>query len=180
MLTILRHLLSILLLPFMVVVIAPYWLLNTFLASDSRWVDSSPIVWLSRFAGAVFMIVGFALFSWCVSLFVRVGQGTLAPWDPTRNLVAIGPYRFVRNPMISGVALLLIGQAWLWGSWVVGLWAGVFILINHVYFVFFEEPGLEERFGESYRPYKENVPRWVPRLGPWSGRGPIMSDRNRE
>lgn len=166
----LRHLLSILLLPFLAVVAVPRWLLTAFAASDNRWGDSVPTVWLARSAGAVFIIVGFGLFSWCVSLFARVGQGTLAPWDPTRNLVAVGPYRFVRNPMISGVALMLIGQALLWGSWVVGLWACVFILINHLYFVLSEEPGLEARFGESYRLYKANVPRWVPRLRPWSGK----------
>ena len=170
MLTILRHLLSILFLPFLVVVVVPSWLLAAFVASDSRWGDSSLIVWLSRCAGAVCIIVGFVLFSWCVSLFARVGQGTLAPWDPTRNLVAIGPYRFVRNPMIGGVALLLIGQAMLWGSWIVSIWACVFILINHIYFVISEEPGLEERFGEPYRLYKANVPRWVPRLRLWSGK----------
>jgi len=169
MLTVLRHLLSILLLPFLVVVVVPAWLLTTFAAADSRWGDSSPIVWLSRCAGAASIIVGFVLFSWCVSLFARVGQGTLAPWDPTHNLVAIGPYRFVRNPMISGVALVLIGQALLWGSWIVGIWACVFIFINHIYFVISEEPELEKRFGEPYRQYKANVPRWVPRLRPWSG-----------
>ena len=165
-----RHLLSILLLPFLVVVAVPYWLLTGFAASDSRWVNGSFIAGLSWSTGIMCVIVGFILFSWCVSLFVRVGQGTLAPWDPTRNLVAVGPYRFGRNPMISGVALLLIGQALVRGSWVVGVWAGVIILINHFYFVVSEEPGLEERFGETYRIYKANVPRWVPRLRPWSGR----------
>ncbi|SRR6266545_6910872 len=102
----LRHLLSILLLPFLVVVGVPLWLLNTFAAADSRWAGNSLIMWLSHAVGAVVILLGFALFSWCVSLFARVGHGTLAPWNPTRNLVAIGPYRFVRNPMISGVSLI--------------------------------------------------------------------------
>jgi len=170
MLTILRHLLSILLLPFLAVVVMPYWLLTAFAASDSRWVNGSLSAWLSRSAGALALVVGFVLFSWCISLFIRVGQGTLAPWDPTRNLVAVGPYRFVRNPMISGAALLLIGLALLWGSWLVGAWAGVFIIINHIYFILSEEPGLETRFGEPYRLYKANVPRWIPRLRSWSGK----------
>jgi protein-S-isoprenylcysteine O-methyltransferase Ste14 len=91
------------------------------------------------------------LFSWCVALFARVGRGTLAPWDATRNLVAVGPYRFVRNPMISGVAMMLIGEALIFGSWVLGLWASVFVAINHLYFVYSEEPGLERRFGKSYK-----------------------------
>jgi protein-S-isoprenylcysteine O-methyltransferase Ste14 len=169
MLTTLRHLLSILLLPFVVVVIVPYWLLNVSAVGGSARVDDEPIAWLSRFAGALLIILGLVLFSWCVSLFARVGRGTLAPWDPPRNFVAVGPYRFVRNPMISAVILLLIGQALVWGSRAVGLWALIFIVINHIYFVILEEPMLEARFGEPYRLYKANVPRWLPRLSPWSG-----------
>ncbi len=168
--TTLRHLLSILLLPCVVVVLVPYWILTHFAASDTRWSDGSPVVWLPRSAGAILIFAGFVLFIWCFSLFATVGQGTLAPWDPTRNLVAVGPYRFVRNPMISGVALMLLGQALLWGSWGVGVWTCIFVFINHVYFVLSEEPGLERRFGEPYRVYKANVPRWVPRLRPWSGK----------
>jgi len=165
----LRHVLSILLLPFLVVVIAPYWLLNHFAASDTRWGDGSLIAWLPRAAGAISIICGLVLFGWCVSLFARIGQGTLAPWDPTRKLVAVGPYRFVRNPMIIGVGLMLIGQALFWGSWVVGVWACFFVFINHIYFVLSEEPGLGKRFGADYQVYKAKVPRWVPRLRPWPG-----------
>jgi protein-S-isoprenylcysteine O-methyltransferase Ste14 len=164
----LRHLLSILLLPFMVVVIVPAWLFNN-AAGDTRWSDAALIGCLLRVAGLALFAMGFGLFSWCVSLFARVGRGTLAPWDPTRNLVAEGPYRYVRNPMISGVVAMLWGEALLWGSIAVGLWACAFIAINHVYFVLSEEPGLEQRFGESYRIYKANVPRWIPRRRPWSG-----------
>jgi protein-S-isoprenylcysteine O-methyltransferase Ste14 len=159
-----RHLLSILLMPFMVVAGVPYWLLTAFADVDHRWNDGSLIALLPRCAGAVSFLSGFALFSWCVGLFARVGQGTLAPWDPTRNLVAVGPYRFVRNPMISGVALMLFGEGLFEGSWVLGIWACVFLSINHIYFVLSEEPGLERRFGESYRIYKANVPRWIPRM----------------
>jgi protein-S-isoprenylcysteine O-methyltransferase Ste14 len=164
MLTTLRHLLAILLLPFMVVVVIPSWLLTAFSTSDTRWADGSSIVWLPRSAGGVLAAAGLALFCWCVTLFARVGQGTLAPWDPTRNLVAVGPYRFVRNPMISGVALMLLGQALFRGSRLLAIWAGIFILVNHTYFLLSEEPGLERRFGDNYRVYKANVPRWVPRI----------------
>jgi protein-S-isoprenylcysteine O-methyltransferase Ste14 len=162
---ILRHALSILLLPCLVVIVIPAWLLT----ADSHWRDGALLEWLPRSMGIALFVTGFLLFSWCVSLFVRVGQGTLAPWDPTRNLVAVGPYRHVRNPMISGVAMMLLGEALVWGSWPLSLWAGLVILINHLYFVVSEEPGLEERFGESYRVYKTHVPRWLPRLRPWSG-----------
>jgi protein-S-isoprenylcysteine O-methyltransferase Ste14 len=169
MLTALRHLLAILILPFVVVVIVPGWLLATFAAPDSRWIAGSLMGWIARIVGIMLLTLGLTLFGWCVSLFIRIGQGTLAPWDPTRKLVVVGPYQYVRNPMISAAALLLISQALLWGSWIMAVWAGVFILINHIYFVLSEEPGLEARFGESYRRYKANVPRWLPRLAPWSG-----------
>ncbi|NJN96477.1 MAG: isoprenylcysteine carboxylmethyltransferase family protein [Anaerolineales bacterium] len=169
MLTALRHLLSILILPFVVVVIVPGWLLAAFAAIDPRWGDGSLLGWIARILGMMLLIPGLTLFAWCVSLFIRIGQGTLAPWDPTQKLVAVGPYQYVRNPMISAVALLLISQALFWGSGVIAVWAGVFILVNHVYFVLSEEPGLEARFGASYRMYKANVPRWLPRRKPWSG-----------
>jgi protein-S-isoprenylcysteine O-methyltransferase Ste14 len=93
----------------------------------------------------------------------------LAPWDPTKKIVVVGPYQFMRNPMISGVACMLLGQVLFHGSWVLGFWAGIFITINHIYFVLSEEPGLEKRFGEPYRVYKANVPRWIPRVRPWTG-----------
>lgn len=164
MLTVLRHLLSILLLPFVVVVVIPS-LLN---ATESRWADLGLLTLLGRIAGIALTLAGFALFAWCVSLFARVGQGTLAPWDPTKKMVVVGPYQFVRNPMISGVVGMLFGQALFFGSWAVGLWACIVVTINHIYFLVSEEPGLEARFGESYRVYKANVPRWIPRVSPWT------------
>jgi protein-S-isoprenylcysteine O-methyltransferase Ste14 len=165
----LRHALSILLLPFVVVVIVPLWLRSAFAASDPGWPADSLLAWAGRVAGALLLGAGFTLFAWCVSLFAQVGQGTLAPWDPTRKLVAVGPYRYVRNPMISGVFTMLAGEALLWGAWALALWAALFFAINHGYFVLVEEPGLEQRFGEPYRTYKAHVPRWLPRRRPWLG-----------
>jgi protein-S-isoprenylcysteine O-methyltransferase Ste14 len=158
-----RHLLSIFLLPFMVTVVVPRWLASEYAAGDTRW-DASPAAWLGRAAGALLLIAGLALFGWCVALFARVGRGTLAPWDPTQELVAAGPYRLTRNPMITGVAAILFGEALLAGSRVVAAWACVFVAINQLYFVLSEEPGLERRFGEGYRTYKASVPRWIPRV----------------
>lgn len=164
MLLALRHLLSILLLPVMAVVVMPWWLLHAFTDLNTRWTDGSITATIARVLAAAVLVIGVALFSWCVTLFARVGQGTLAPWDPTRHIVAIGPYRFVRNPMITGVALMLIGEALFTGSRLLGAWAALFIAINHVYFILSEEPGLERRFGASYEAYRGAVPRWVPRF----------------
>jgi len=165
---ILRHLLSILLLPFVMVVVVPRWIALGERAADTRW-QAGAAAWMGNAAGALLFVAGFALFAWCVSLFARVGQGTLAPWDPTRRLVAVGPYRYMRNPMITGVLAMVSGEALFLGSRALAVWGAAFLAINMVYFVLLEEPGLEVRFGEAYRRYKDAVPRWLPRLTPWSG-----------
>jgi protein-S-isoprenylcysteine O-methyltransferase Ste14 len=105
--------------------------------------------------------------TWTVSLFARIGKGTLAPWDPTSRLVVVGPYRHVRNPMISGVLTVLLGEAALFGSLPLLVWFGAAFAVNAVYFPLVEEPGLRERFGGDYEAYCAKVPRWLPRLRPW-------------
>ncbi|MFL5450235.1 MAG: methyltransferase family protein [Gemmatimonadales bacterium] len=164
----LRHLLSVLLLPFVVVVVVPYALLDG-AVGHLELNTASPCLVLRMIIGAALLLGGFGFFAWCVRLFASIGRGTLAPWDPTRHLVAVGPYRHVRNPMISGVALMLLGEALISGYKAVGAWVGGVLLINHFYFLLVEEPGLERRFGEAYRVYKAHVPRWIPRARPWTG-----------
>jgi len=163
MLVLLRHLFAILVLPVVMAGVVPRWLLTTYAQVDSRWGAGSPLAWAMRGLGAILLLAGFGLFCWCVALFAREGRGTLAPWDPTQRLVAVGPYRYVRNPMISGVATVLAGLALFLGSWVLAVWFAVFVAFNFAYFVLVEEPGLEHRFGTPYREYKARVPRWIPR-----------------
>ena len=124
-----------------------------------------PRFWIGALLGAA----GFAMAVWTVRLFATAGQGTPAPWAPPRKLVVRGPYRHVRNPMLSSVNVMLAGESLLLGSWYIAAWMAVFILLNTTYFVRSEEPALERRFGESYRLYKANVPRWMPRWRGWDG-----------
>ena len=165
---ILRHLFSVLLLPFVMVVVVPRWLTTTNV-TDSRWMNGRPDELLGRLAGTALFFAGFVLFAWCVWLFATAGKGTLAPWDPTKRLVAVGPYRHLRNPMISGVGAMLAGEALFHGSYVLAGWFACFMTFNHMYFVMLEEPGLERRFGSDYALYKAAVPRWLPRTAPWKG-----------
>ena len=118
--------------------------------------------------GLVAAGLGFAMAFWTVSLLTKFGEGTPAPWDPPQKLVVRGPYRFVRNPMITSVLFMLTAEALLLQSWPIFLWLLAFFLLNCIYFPLFEERSLEKRFGKDYLEYKKHVPRWIPRLTPWS------------
>jgi protein-S-isoprenylcysteine O-methyltransferase Ste14 len=111
---------------------------------------------------------GLALAIWTVRLFMKFGDGTPAPWDPPKKLVILGPYRYVRNPMITAVLFMLLAEAILFQSWPIAMWMGIFFIGNAIYFPLSEEKGLDERFGDEYHTYKVHVPRWIPRLRPWN------------
>ena len=57
--------------------------------------------------------VGAALYLWCVSVFAVVEAGTPGPWDAPQRVVAVGPYRWVRNPIYLAALLVVLGEAWL-------------------------------------------------------------------
>jgi protein-S-isoprenylcysteine O-methyltransferase Ste14 len=157
-----RHARAIALLPGTVAVVVPAILLA------GNGIEVEP--WRAL-VGAPFVAGGFAMWLWTVRLFARIGRGTLAPWDPTERLVVEGPYAHVRNPMITGVLAVLVGESLIFGSTAIAVWAAVFAVINHVFFLAYEEPAVERRFGDEYRLYKENVPRWIPRRKAWRASG---------
>jgi protein-S-isoprenylcysteine O-methyltransferase Ste14 len=163
--TALRHALAIAVLPFTMAVLVPLWLARR--AGLIPSVATSAGGLAMQAAGVFLLAVGLALFVASLRRFATDGHGTLAPWDPPRELVVRGPYRYVRNPMISGVLLLLLGEALVLRSRSHFLWACAFFAINAVYIPLLEEPDLEDRFGEAYREYRRHVPRLLPRLGPW-------------
>ena len=119
--------------------------------------------------GGVFIVVGLVLVVATIRLFATVGKGTLAPWNPTQKLVVQGVYRHVRNPMISGVLSVLLGEAICFASLPLACWFLLFLVINAIYIPLAEEPGLVKRFGEDYEEYRRNVPRWIPLLKAWNG-----------
>lgn len=161
-----RQLLAVLLLPVNAVVVVPGIILWSRASSDTRWPFGYPLLMAPQVAGVLLSLLGLSLIVRTVSLFGSVGEGTLAPWDPTRKLVVVGPYRRVRNPMISGVAMTLTGIATASGSLLVAGWLAAFVALNHAYFLLVEEPGLGRRFGEPYEAYRRRVPRWIPRRLP--------------
>jgi protein-S-isoprenylcysteine O-methyltransferase Ste14 len=165
--TLLRHLLSITLLPATVTLIIPIRIITTTGSIRPGWGLNFPWQILPMLLGSFLIAIGLFLLVNTIRMFAKIGRGTLAPWDPTRRLVVNGVYRYVRNPMISGVMFILLGEATLLGSRPLFNWFLLFLLINAIYIPLSEERGLQRRFGDDYRLYKANVPRWIPRLRPW-------------
>jgi protein-S-isoprenylcysteine O-methyltransferase Ste14 len=161
-----QHLNAVILLPFMVTVVIPTIILHFTGLDGSALQRPAPWNVLMVVSAGVLLGVGLPLFAATIWFFGKIGRGTLAPWNPPQHLVVVGPYRYVRNPMISSLLFVLLAEALLFGSLpLVGYFAAVFLL-NSIYFPLVEEPGLEKRFGEEYIRYKQHVPRWIPRLTP--------------
>src|SRR5437867_909497 len=123
-----RHLLSIAALPFMVTIVIPVWLAarnNVHFAIGASLLET-----LAQIVGMILLSTGVFLFSSSLRRFATEGQGTLAPWDTPRRLVLHGPYRYVRNPMISGVILVLFGEALVLLSKPHLEWALIFLIAN--------------------------------------------------
>jgi protein-S-isoprenylcysteine O-methyltransferase Ste14 len=129
---------------------------------DSKIPFSLP-PWLRPF-GFVLAAAGAALAAACIVTFVTRGRGTPAPFDPPREFVAVGPYRWVRNPMYVGATAVIGGAALILSSPSMLLLAVVFILIMHLFVVLHEEPSLTERFGVPYERYRSSVHRWLIRF----------------
>jgi len=107
--------------------------------------------------------IGTAIALWCVFTLVFIGKGTPAPFDPPRNLVIRGPYRFVRNPMYIGAGMTLAGAALYYQSLSIFIYTCLFFLATHLFVVLYEEPTLRRTFRDEYEAYFDRVSRWLPR-----------------
>jgi protein-S-isoprenylcysteine O-methyltransferase Ste14 len=163
--SVIRHALAILALPFTMAVLVPLWIART---THARLESPGTVAGFAMVClGVTCAAAGIWLFVWSVFYFATRGRGTLAPWDPPRHLVVEGPYRFVRNPMISGVIFILLAEALILRSRPHAGWAALFTLINAIYIPLLEEPDLHARFGLPYQQYRGAVRRFIPRLTPW-------------
>lgn len=145
---------AILILPFNAIVIIP--LIFLFFSNyQYQAVDLGRAV-----IGTLLLLSGIFFALWSMGLFATKGNGTPAPWAPPQNLVKDGPYKLCRNPMLTGVILILAAEAVILNSKALYLWAILFFIINNIYFEFYEEKKLEERFGSEYTDYKNKTPRW--------------------
>ncbi len=153
---IVKNILFTILVPGTVMVLIPYWILNRNLVLlPSHWE-------IRHYLALVPALLGIAIYFRCVWDFATVGCGTPAPIDPPKTLVVRGLFRYVRNPMYIGGLFLLLGEAMFFRSLALLKYAVVIFIVYHLFVVFYEEPSLERKFGESYRRYRQNVRRWIP------------------
>ena len=143
--------------PGAIAALIPYLLL-------SRNLSSLAHIGLFQLFGLIPMAIGAVIYFRCAWDFASTGKGTPAPIDPPKRLVARGLYRFVRNPMYFGVLLALLGEAWLFRSGALLVYAVIAFTWQHLFVVFYEEPALKRKFGESYSDYLARTPRWIPRI----------------
>lgn len=118
---------------------------------------------LVQIGGMAVGAAGAALALWSILSFIVIGRGTPAPFDPPRLLVVRGPYAYVRNPMYWGACLALGGAALFYESGALLAYIGAFMVIAHLFVLFYEEPTLVRLFGQEYDAYRHRVSRWVPR-----------------
>ena len=148
--------------PFTIGFVVPWWIAGWDIGT------STPEGNLFRVAGVVLVLMGMVPLVESFGRFALVGLGTPAPVAPPQHLVVTGFYRYVRNPMYLGVLMIILGNALILRNWAVGAY-GVLVTLGFTAFVIgYEEPTLRRSFGAEYAEYCRNVPRWRPRLTPWT------------
>lgn len=148
--------------PCVVAGVLPWWITGWTRPTRPTWLAVVSIV-----MGGALVLAGLVLLVRAFVRFVSEGLGTPAPVAPTERLVVGGEYRYVRNPMYVGVEAIVLGQAALFGSvplllYALASWLGMAAFVRC-----YEEPTLRRRFGEQYEQYRSSVRGWWPRLRPW-------------
>ena len=150
-------------------VVAPMMLAGLIPWMVTHWEFQTPFagIEVTRVAGIALIVLGLPGLVDSFARFAIQGIGTPAPIAPTQNLVVSGLYRHVRNPIYVAVVAIVLGQAELFGDASL-IWYGALLWLGfHMFVVAYEEPTLQETFGAQYEDYRDNVPRWIPRLTPW-------------
>lgn len=114
-----------------------------------------------RWPALILLVPGTILLLWTVRDFAVTGKGTLAPWDPPRNLVTTGLYRISRNPMYLAIMFVLAGWAMAFGSVLLLAYAVVVLIAFQVRVITHEEPFLARTHRDEWKRYSARVPRWI-------------------
>jgi protein-S-isoprenylcysteine O-methyltransferase Ste14 len=109
-------------------------------------------------------LLGGIVLLWSFWNFLHQGRGTPAPIEPPKELVAVGFYRYVRNPMYVGILAMIIGHFLWFGYWNLLVYALIVFVAFYTFVTFYEEPTLKKKFGAPYEEYLKRVPGWIPRI----------------
>jgi protein-S-isoprenylcysteine O-methyltransferase Ste14 len=133
----------------------------------TRWeITGSGLPWrLLQAIGVVLIVAGLIPPVHAFVQFVKAG-GTPMPIAPTQRLVVTGFNRYVRNPMYLGLIVVMLGQALLFGSLALVLWAAAFWIITASFVCWYEEPTLVDEYDGEYEEYRRHVHAWLPRVHP--------------
>lgn len=129
-------------------------------SSVEQWLSPGPG---QQGLGVAIFVGGLIGYLICSLWLVIVGKGPFVEFDPPKQFVATGPYRWTRNPVAALLIVTVLGEALYFGS------PGIFTLfllgfpVAHLQVTRIEEPRLKARFGETYVDYCRRVPRWIPK-----------------
>jgi protein-S-isoprenylcysteine O-methyltransferase Ste14 len=127
----------------------------------------SPFAIVRIAIGGLLLVLAIVVLVRAFARFVMEGRGTPAPIAPPERLVVGGEYRFVRNPMYVALIMAVLGQAMIFGSLGLLVYALAMWAITAAFVRWYEEPVLLKRYGDEYERYRQAVRAWVPRLHPW-------------
>lgn len=137
--------------------VVPWWI--SLLGTRRSWVEGRPGTW--NLVGLIPILAGAACLAWILALhFEKAPEGWAIEATP-RYLLTRGPYSYSRNPIYVTYGPIWLGWAAFYGS--VALLLPWLLLPMVQVLVLREERALEARFGDTFRQYKETVPRWIGR-----------------
>ena len=155
--TALRSFLFLILAPGMIAGYIPLALLR-----QGRQVETGTLAYLAF----PLWLIGTIILLWSFWNFLKEGRGTPAPIDPPKELVAVGFYRYTRNPMYVGILAAILGHFLWFGYWNLLIYAVVVFFAFNTFVTYYEEPTLKRKFGAAYEEYRKRVPRRIPRARP--------------
>jgi protein-S-isoprenylcysteine O-methyltransferase Ste14 len=127
----------------------------------------SPLAIIRMALGGVLLVLAILVLVRAFARFVMEGRGTPAPVAPPERLVVGGDYRCVRNPVYLAVISAVLGQAMIFSSLGLLVYAAALWAITAAFVRWYEEPVLLRRYGDEYERYRLAVRAWLPRLRPF-------------
>ena len=148
---------------FFFAIITLFIIVSILLDKFLRFPNLFPKAWNIILAWPI-LAIGIFLILWSVLCFLKV-KGTPVPFNSPPKIVSTGPYAHVRNPMLTGVFILLFGLGILFNSFsLIFIFTPLLILFCVLEIKAIEEPELEKRLGKEYLEYKKRTPMFIPGL----------------